>query len=184
MPPGRDAAKGEVFCVEYRPAGQAVPCGRRGEWRSWQRTCFGSTRSRVRVPPPRPRSPRWWATPPVPDSGTRPVARHAPPVGPCASGRCIGSIGATRETLEVAQPVSVCCVTVNEPPGQVQDRCATVNAARDSVTGRVPRVLWAALNDRARGTAPAAAHRRQRATRRCRIRASTASPSRLAAPRR
>ena len=25
-----------------------------GEWRSWQRTCFGSTRSRVRVPPPRP----------------------------------------------------------------------------------------------------------------------------------
>ena len=27
---------------------------RDGEWRSWQRTCFGSTRSRVRVPPPRP----------------------------------------------------------------------------------------------------------------------------------
>ena len=25
-----------------------------GEWRSWQRTCFGSTRSWVRVPPPRP----------------------------------------------------------------------------------------------------------------------------------
>ena len=28
-----------------------------GEWRSWQRTCFGSTRSWVRVPPPRPHRP-------------------------------------------------------------------------------------------------------------------------------
>src|SRR5438094_6306610 len=41
------------------PHGDADPClgyavRGHGVWRSWQRTCFGSTRSSVRVRPPRP----------------------------------------------------------------------------------------------------------------------------------